>query len=282
MQAPVHCLVNGAPATNIDVFDRGLAYGDGLFETFAVRHGRPCCWDDHLDRLVRGAARLGLGVPSGERLRAEVALVTSEIEHGVLKVILTRGSAARGYRPPSTTRPTRICFASEGVPDSARPDRPREAAVTICRTRLGINPQLAGIKHLNRLEQVLAAAELEGSGMDEGLMLDADGFIVSGTMSNLFILDRHGLHTPLIDRCGVAGTARSAVLSTALTMGVRIQTRRLAVDELFAARAAFLTNAILGVWPIRRVGSHVLDSTSLPWQLIDRVRARLEQPETDW
>jgi 4-amino-4-deoxychorismate lyase len=282
MQEPVHCLVNGAPATRIDVFDRGLAYGDGLFETFAVRHGRPCCWNDHLDRLARGADRLGLSVPSADRLRSEVALVTTDIERGILKVILTRGSATRGYRPPSTTRPTRICFASEGVPDAARPDWTREAAVWICRTRLGINPQLAGIKHLNRLEQVLAAAELEGSGMDEGLMLDAEGFLVSGTMSNLFILDQHGLHTPLIDRCGVAGTARSAMLSMAETMGVRIQTRRLAVDELFAARAAFLTNAILGVWPISRVGPHVFDSTLLPWQLIDRVRARLQQPETAW
>jgi 4-amino-4-deoxychorismate lyase len=282
MQAPAHCLVNGEAASTVEVFDRGLAYGDGLFETLAVCQGRPCCWDEHLERLRRGAARLGLPEPPAERLRAEVAQVAADIERGVLKLILTRGPALRGYRPPDVPRPTRICFASELVPAAAGPERTPEAEVQLCRTRLGINQQLAGIKHLNRLEQVLAAAEVAESGMEEGLMLDVEGFLVSGTMSNLFILDSHGLHTPLVDRCGVAGTARSLVLSTAQAMGVHIQARRLTLNDLFAARAAFLTNAVLGIWPIRSVGRHGFDSALLPWSLLDRVRARLMQPETDW
>jgi 4-amino-4-deoxychorismate lyase len=281
-QAPARCLVNGAPSTAVDVFDRGLAYGDGLFETLAIRHGRPCCWGEHLDRVRRGAARLRLPIPSATQLRADVAQVATEIERGVLKMILTRGPATRGYRPPEAPRPTRICFANDAVPDAARPERTPEAAVMVCRARLGINPQLAGIKHLNRLEQVLASAELAASGVDEGLMLDAEGFLVSGTMSNLFILDRHGLHTPLIDRCGVEGTARSLVLSTARAMDVPVQSRRLTLNELFSARAAFLTNAIFGIWPIRRVGRHSLDPALLPWPLLDRVHTRLLQPETDW
>lgn len=280
--ATTRCLVNGDPVSTIHICDRGLAYGDGLFETLAVRQGSPCCWAEHLDRLVRGAERLKLPLPPLDRLRADVVRVTAGVERGVVKLILTRGPSARGYRPPSAPRPTRICLASEGLPDESdrRPDL--GAAVGICRTRLGISPQLAGIKHLNRLEQVLASAELAQGALDEGLMLDAEGFLVCGTMSNLFVLDHVGLHTPLLDRCGVAGTARSAVLLAAKQMGIAIQTRRLPLKDLFAARAAFLTNAVIGVWPVRSVDGRTLDPEQLPWSLIDRVRGRLLQPEAGW
>lgn len=285
------CLVNGEARSDVDVRDRGLAYGDGLFETIAVRSGRPCCWLDHLDRLALGAARLRMPLPSPARLKAEANQVIEGVEVGALKMVVTRGPSARGYRLPSSPQPTRILFVDEQPADrgdvvaaDARCD-PRAGQgveVRLCETRLGINPQLAGLKHLNRLEQVLARSEWSEPSIDEGLMLDAEGALVCGTMSNLFLVTEAGLETPFIDRCGVAGTARRRLLRIAAESGYQAQQRRLTVDHLIRAQGALLTNALFGVWPIRSFEDREFDLSRLPWPLIDRVHEQLMQPESHW
>ncbi|MCF7976931.1 MAG: aminodeoxychorismate lyase [Chromatiaceae bacterium] len=285
------CLINGEARSDIDVRDRGLAYGDGLFETIAVRSGRPCCWLDHLDRLARGAARLRLPLPSPARLKTEANQLVEGVEVGVLKVMMTRGPSARGYRLPSDPQPTRILFVdqqSADVDDAVAVDARRDpragqgVEARLCDTRLGINPQLAGLKHLNRLEQVLARSEWSEPSIDEGLMLDAEGALVCGTMSNLFLVTEAGLETPLIDRCGVAGTARGRLLRIAAEAGYQVQERRLTLDHLIRAQGALLTNALFGVWPIRAFDGREFDLSLLPWPLIDRVREQLMQPESHW
>lgn len=281
------CLVNGEARADLDVSDRGLAYGDGLFETIAIRAGRPCCWLDHLDRLARGAVRLGLPVPSPARLKQEATRLSAGVERGILKIIVTRGPSARGYRPPLKPKPTRILMLNEQSPLSAEAETAlsdRAAHVRLCQTRLGINPQLAGLKHLNRLEQVLARSEwADDASADEGLMLDAEDRLVCGTMSNLFLVDEDGvLQTPLIDRCGVAGTARARVLEDAREAGLEVRERRLALTDVVRARGAFLTNAVIGIWPIRTVEEHAFELSRLPWTLLERVHARLFQPELEW
>ncbi|MBK5929549.1 aminodeoxychorismate lyase [Halochromatium salexigens] len=278
------CLVNGEARADLDVSDRGLAYGDGLFETIAIRAGRPCCWLAHLDRLARGAVRLGLPVPSPARLKQEATRLGDGVECGILKIILTRGPAARGYRPPPEPKPTRILMLTEQSPPSIEARiSDRAARVRVCQTRLGINSQLAGLKHLNRLEQVLARSEWADASADEGLMLDAEGRLVCGTMSNLFLIDEDGvLQTPLIDRCGVAGTARARVLDDARAAGLEVRERRLALTDVVRARGAFLTNAVIGIWPIRTVEEHAFELSRLPWTLLERVHARLLQPELEW
>ncbi|WP_462319786.1 aminotransferase class IV [Halochromatium sp.] len=298
--------------------DRGLAYGDGLFETIAIRSGRPCCWLDHLDRLALGAARLRLPLPSPAQLKAEASQLAAAVDIGTLKILLTRGPSVRGYRPPSQPKPTRILLVDALPEDQAGPhgdgpvghsvDSSAELSVEhsigppvgnqvdhtvdlrseqgicarLCDIRLGINPQLAGLKHLNRLEQVLARAEWSEPSIDEGLMLDADGTLVCGTMSNLFLVTAAGLQTPLIDRCGVAGTARARMINAAREAGLRAQELRLTVDDLLKAQGAFLTNALIGVWPIRSFEGHDFELSLLPWPLINRVRGCLLQPESDW
>lgn len=280
------CLVNGELSANVNVLDRGLAYGDGLFETIAIRSGRPCNWLDHLDRLGRGSARLRLPLPSPARLKAEVSRVVEGVEDGTLKILITRGPSARGYRPPSEPQPTRILLVQEQQASADRAEvAPRDepgVRVRLCETRLGINVQLAGLKHLNRLEQVLARSEWDDPGVGEGLMLDAEGALVCGTMSNLFLVGESSLETPLIDRCGVAGTARARLLDMAREAGVRVQERRLSVDDLIRAQGAFLTNALIGVWPICAFEDRDFALSRLPWPLIAQVRTRLFQPESDW
>lgn len=281
-----HCLVNGEARCEVTIFDRGLAYGDGLFETIAIRSGRPCRWLDHLDRLALGAARLRLPLPSPARLRSEARALIEGVAVGALKIIITRGPSARGYRLPHSPQPTRILLVDEqqaGADHGCIDARRKQGArVRLCDTRLGINPQLAGLKHLNRLEQVLARAEWGDLAEEEGLMLDAEGTLVCGTMSNLFLVTETGLQTPLIDRCGVAGTARACTLAMAREAGFEAQERRLRVDDLIRAQGAFLTNALIGVWPIRSFEGHQLELSRLPWPLLERVCARLLQPESDW
>jgi 4-amino-4-deoxychorismate lyase len=223
-------------------------------------------------------------VPSPARLKQEATRLGDGVERGILKIILTRGPAARGYRPPPEPRPTRILMLTEQSPPSIEARISDHAArVRLCQTRLGINPQLAGLKHLNRLEQVLARSEWADASADEGLMLDAEGRLVCATMSNLFLIDEDGvLQTPLIDRCGVAGTARARVLDDARAAGLEVRERRLTLTDVVRARGAFLTNAVIGIWPIRTVEEHAFELSRLPWALLERVHARLFQPELEW
>lgn len=242
------CLVNGTPADVVSATDRGLQYGHGLFETIAVRDGRPCRLDRHLARLRDGCRRLGIAAPDEELVAREIVAVAGA-GTSVVKLILTRGASGRGYRPPPGGGATRICH---------RFDWPRyegdwhEAGIAVrwCATRLALQPALAGCKHLNRLEQVLARAEWSDERIAEGLMLDMEGAVVSGTQSNLFLVHDGALLTAIIDRCGVSGVARGAVLDRARREGMRVYERRLAPADLLAADEIFLTSTVIGAWPV--------------------------------
>lgn len=246
------CLVNGEPAQSVSVTDRGLQYGDGLFETIAVRDGCPRLIERHLARLRLGCERLGIAAPDPGALTHEVVRVAGP-GRAIVKIILTRGGEGRGYRPPDDGRVTRICRRFDW-PVHEYPWHDTGVEVRWCRTRLALQPLLAGCKHLNRLEQVLARAEWADPRVPEGLMTDAEGCVVSGTQSNLFMARGGELLTPAIDRCGVMGVVRAAVIDAARREGVRVQECRLDPADVMAADELFLTNAIIGVWPIVTLG----------------------------
>lgn len=244
-------LVNGRPGDAVSALDRGLAYGDGLFETLRVRAGRAAHWERHWARLARGCERLHLPLPSRAGLETEMASLLDGVERGVLRIQLTRGVGGRGYRPPTEARPTRILSVHPA------PEYPAEYAgegvsLRVCRTRLGLNPQLAGIKHLNRLEQVLARAEWADE-VQEGLMLDARGRVVEGTMSNLFLLHDGGLLTPDLAEAGVAGITRERIFALAPRLGLTVEAVPLTLEAVYAAEGLFLCNSLIGIWPVRRV-----------------------------
>jgi len=252
----VNILVNGRPATTIDVMDRGLQYGDGLFETIAMRGGRPRLLAYHLERLATGCERLRIGRPDFDLLGREMAEAAIAADC-VIKVIVTRGSSGRGYRPPAQAVPTRIVAAfpwsTPGWSDAAEGVRLRT-----CETRLASNAGLAGLKHLGRLEQVLARAEWDDETIAEGLMRDEVGQLVCGTQSNLFARVGTELLTPRIDRCGVAGVMRRAVLEWALRQGMPAHETRMRPEDLFTADEVFLTNALVGALPARELDGRAL------------------------
>jgi 4-amino-4-deoxychorismate lyase len=151
-------------------------------------------------------------------------------------------------------------------------------SVRWCRATLGENPQLAGIKHLNRLEQVLARAEWDDDADAEGLMCDCRGRVIAGTMTNLFVYAGGRLLTPRLDTCGVAGTVRAVVLRLAAQLDIEVAETDLGVSDVHCADGLFLTNALIGVWPVRMLGGRSFDVGRLPQGLIEGVRAAVQTP----
>ncbi len=243
--------VNGRESRAVDSRDRGLNYGDGLFETMRVRRRSVRFLDYHLERLEHGCQRLGITGINPRQLRLELGRVAARRVDGVLKLVVTRGIGERGYRPTGEERCTRIVSLhplARPNPAAARHGALRQAR--LCRLKLGVNEQLAGLKTLNRLECVLARAEWRSLRIWEGILRDTDDYLVCGTMSNLFVRSGSVLMTPKLDRCGVAGVMRRWVLETAGSLSLRAREKRLRWQDLAQADEVFMTNAVAGVVPL--------------------------------
>ena len=244
--------IDGREARAVSALDRGLHYGDGLFETIACLEHRPRLLERHLARLEAGCRRLALATDLAA-VAAEVRELAAGAGRAIVKVLVTRGVAtARGYGPSGTERPTRITLRYAWPEDDAHLTQ-EGVRVRIAATRLGENPALAGLKHCNRLEQVLARAELRDAELAEALMFSSGGRLISGTMSNVFLVHQGRLATPRLDACGVAGVMRAAVLEAAAVAGIPAAEDALGAPELERAEEIFLTNALIGVRPVREL-----------------------------
>ncbi|WP_053163083.1 aminodeoxychorismate lyase [Pseudomonas brassicacearum] len=245
--------VDGQPADVLSLKDRGLAYGDGLFETLAVHAGGPVLLDRHLQRLEAGCRRLALNVDMSA-LSTELNAYARCLGNGVLKLILTRGDSLRGYAADPLAPARRIL---QGNPPAAYPAAHAEQGVLLfpCSVRLSEQPLLAGLKHLNRLEQVLARAEWSDGQYAEGLMLDTSGRVIEGVFSNLFLVRDGVLFTADLSRCGVAGVMRAELLFQAKSQGIATQITDISLEQLHQADEVFVCNSVYGVWPVRGCGS---------------------------
>jgi 4-amino-4-deoxychorismate lyase len=265
--------VDGIEGNAVPADDRGLQYGDGLFETILVRNGSPRFLDAHLARLQRGLARLAIPFAAQAELRADITRAVERAPRlAILKIIVTRGTAqTRGYAPPKTARARRIVSLWPGMPVETGL---LEAGVrlNVAQLRLPEPSPLAGLKHLNRLENVMAAGEENRGDAFESLLLSTRDQLVSGVMSNVFLVKAGALHTPPVDRIGVAGVMRQIVLREAPLLGVPAHEQELGLADLFAADAMFITNARIGVVPVRRVGEHVFAMS----EIVKRLRAAIE------
>jgi 4-amino-4-deoxychorismate lyase len=242
--------INGRESTRIDHRDRGLQYGDGVFETMRVRRGQVRFLEYHLERLDMACRQLKIAGPPLLALRRELVRIAALRSEGILKLIVTRGLGPRGYRPTGRERCTRI-LALHALPRNVLTDGSAPARVRLCATPLGLNPRLAGLKTLNRLESVVARAEWSDVRIWEGLMRDMDENIVCCTMSNLFLRRGSSLMTPMLDRCGVAGVVRRWILETAGDLGLSLVESRIRWQDLSEAEEVFMSNAVVG---LRSVG----------------------------
>jgi len=243
-------LVNGVATGTVAATDRGLAYGDGVFRTLISIRGKPRWWTDQFRKLEQDCAALGIACPTEQALAHEVSRVTDPAIDEVVKIIVTRGSGARGYAPPQPASPSRIVMSAP-IPDYPGEFRRGGIKVHLCRTRMASQPRLAGIKHLNRLENVLARAEWNDPSIPEGLMADDDGNIVGGIMTNLFLLEGGRIITPEIRRSGVAGVTRARIMAAAKDAGMICREEVVTQARLMEADEALLTNSVIGVWQIK-------------------------------
>ncbi len=239
--------------TRILMDERGLTYGDGLFETMRAEGGRLPLLERHLDRLLADCHRLHMPIPDRERLAAQSTSIAAAAGGGVVKIIVTRGAGARGYRPPQDPEP-RVMIEAFPLPEIPRENYTDGVSIQICSTRIGRSSATAGIKHLGRLEQVLASSELQGD-CAEGLMLDEHGHVIEGTRCNLLLARDGVLSTPRLEMSGVAGVMRSLVLETAEAIGVEVREEPVMLGDLERADEVLLTNAVIGVWPVNRIDS---------------------------
>jgi len=271
-------LVNGRPDQQVSPFDRAVHFGDGLFETIACRRGRPRFLSLHLERLQLGCRRLGVDAGDLEDIRTEVRALAREVDAAIVKVVLTRGAAlARGYGVTGREKATRITFRYAWPPETRTESQDGIEARTAT-LRLGENPALAGEKHCNRLGQVLARREWTDPGIAEALLFSSSGKLVSGTMSNVFIVAGSGLRTPRLDLCGVAGVMRRVVLREAIRAGISASEEALSADDLHKAGEVFLTNARIGIWPLRALDGRVMRPGTVTRRLQELLQPLLEEP----
>lgn len=257
----MRCLINGIKAEYIDIKDRGLHYGDGLFETLLLADGKIQFFDEHMARLQSGADKLGICFPGvscyledlttlvKQSAAAQSSTVQSSTAQQVIKLLLTRGSSERGYAIPDRAMPKRITM----LYDYSLPDAFSSAIQTrICKQNVSINQSLAGLKHLNRLDNVLARAELDKT-EHEGLMLDGDGFVIEGSMSNLFVVKDGALLTPDLSRSGVNGIIREQILKLAQSENIKTDIIQMTINDVFAADEVFICNSLIGIVPLSRI-----------------------------
>jgi 4-amino-4-deoxychorismate lyase len=253
----VHALINGNYSSCVAVNNRGLAYGDGLFETIVFANGHLQFLQRHLDRLQQGCKKLKIDCcMHSVKTDIDKLLRATHLSSGVLKIIITRQSSKRGYRGDFNSGCSRIVYLDEHSADITLSGE-QGVKLRICDIRLSVNPQLAGIKHLSRLENVLAASEWNNSDIAEGLMLDVDGRLVEGTMSNIFLVRGSKLLTPALHRCGVEGVVRQLLLDKILPqLALNCSITDLTVSDLLAADEMFICNSVIGIWPVVAIGCH--------------------------
>lgn len=254
MSSPYAYLVNGRKDNGLTPFDRGFAYGDGVFRTLPIHNGHPHCWERHYRRLQSDCNGLEIVCPSEDVLRSDIAKLV-DTDDGVIKIIITRGESERGYAVPPLAQPTRVVIKG-ALPIYPENRFTEGVAIHLCQIRLSHQPRLAGIKHLNRLENVLARMEWVEPSIAEGLLMDMEGNVVECTMSNLFIRQGDRLVTPDLSRCGVAGVTRERIIEFASHLNYSIQVRNFSLPELLDADEVVICNSLYGAWQVRQLDSH--------------------------
>jgi 4-amino-4-deoxychorismate lyase len=253
MQMNDTTLINGSFNGAISALDRGLSYGDGVFRTIKVVQGLPEYWPVHYQTLVKDCTAIGIVCPSADVFINDFEqLFSIEELVAVAKIIVTRGEGARGYSPPAVTNPLRVMIKSS-MPDYAQENFSEGVALHLCETRIGHQPKLAGVKHLNRLENVLARMEWHDPKIVEGLMLDCNDNVIECTAANIFARYENVLLTPALDQCGVSGITRKQILARAHTLNLKPAIETMSLKKLLSADEVIICNSLFGAWQVRQL-----------------------------
>lgn len=270
--------VDGRRADSVPLPDRGLWYGDGVFETLLSHDGRPLLFDLHWQRLTEGLDRLGFPLDGIADLESQLRGVCQAVGRGfhLLRLTVTRGAGPRGYAPPESPC-VRSIISSEALTRDPRQPLP-PVALELAELRWGAQPQLAGIKHLNRLEQVLLAREARERRCEDLVVLGQGGAVVSAIAANLFVVRDRWLLTPALDQAGIAGTRRRLILEElGAACGLQAEPVDLGAGDLGSADELFLCSAGVGLRAVSRLDDRSWEDWPLTRQLQAAYAQRLLQ-----
>lgn len=260
--------INGSEGGCIDPADRGLAYGDGLFETIRIEQGRAIFLKEHFSRIFSSCQVLGIALDVVSVRQDFLRFLAACPAACVAKIMVTRGVSGRGYLPDPAATPT-VIFSAHAPP--LYPDAHVLEGVTaaVCSLRLGHQSMLVGHKHLNRLEQVMLRRELEALAVDEALVRDLDGYVLEGVFSNVFLVRAGELCTPRLERAGIHGVMRTVLIEQAGKSGLHVREGRYTPDDFLAADEVFFCNSVNGIWPVQVLSGR-------QWSCIGQVTRQLQ------
>lgn len=242
-------LINGKPLVGLVVFDRGLAYGDGVFRTLPVKNGAPQQWALHYQKLSQDCQSLGISCPSNNELLTDIQVLFNGSTDAVAKIIVTRGESSRGYAVPDDMQANRIVIKS-AQPNYPLINQTHGVHLHLCELRLSLQPKLAGIKHLNRLENVMARMEWTDANFADGLLLDSNGNVIECTMSNIFARFGNKLITPVLNQCGVAGVTRARIIDSASQLNLHVSVEAISLESLIQADEVIICNSLYCAWQV--------------------------------
>lgn len=263
-------LINGQASSGLSVLDRGLSYGDGVFRTILVKAGLPHHWSLQYQKLAEDCQALNISCPSEDVLHQDIKALFDDPLDGVAKIIVTRGESARGYGYAADISANRIVIKSQ-IPAYPAINQTHGVSLHLCQLRLGLQPKLAGVKHLNRLENVLARAEWNDVKIADGLLLDTHGNVIECTMSNVFARFGNDLITPSLDECGVAGTARALIINNAAQLNLSVKVESMSLDKLMQSDEMIICNSLLGAWQVVNLNGQQWAKQKLDAQLREMI-----------
>ena len=270
MAQHLNYLINGSYNLTISPLDRGFAYGDGVFRTLIMRNGQPENWPLHYQKLVADCAAINIVCPSAEILMSDLCQLFLATETAVAKIIITRGEGERGYAPPAITAPMRV------VLKTAMPIYPEKNSVLgvnlhVCKTQIAAQPLLAGVKHLNRLENVLARMEWTDTSIADGIMLDYQNNVIECTAANIFARFNDTLITPNITQCGIAGITRQRIIDHAHLWKLKIKIKEINLEQLINADEVIVSSSLYKAWQVK----NILHKNWPPSNLANKIRNTL-------
>lgn len=243
--------LNGKVINHLDVQERGFAYGDGIFSTIDIHNGQAQLLSLHWQRIQKSCLRLQITDDFLAQWQRDFESFMAHYPHCICKIIISRGCGGRGYLPDAQALPNCYFLAYQRQQHPA--SHQQGINTTFLEQCLGLNPLLAGHKHLNRLEQVLLRQELASLGYPEGIVCDIQGRVVEGVFSNLFMVKNHVIYTPDLQQAGVAGVMRQHILHLAQHLQYSVSVTDLLPSDFLTADEVFFCNSVYGIWPVKQL-----------------------------
>ncbi|WP_144207138.1 aminodeoxychorismate lyase [Shewanella donghaensis] len=263
--------VNGLPQHHVNSSDRGLAYGDGAFATMRVSHSQVLFIYAHIERLKQACLRLGFTLQHQSELTLQLEEHAKTLKNGCIKLLVSRGVGGRGYTAPSSVEQTEVISLHQ-IPAIYQQWQQHGISLSVSDVTLARQPLLAGMKHLNRLEQVLIKQHDLPTTFDDWLVLDTEGFVVESSMANVFIVENDSVITPSLSYSGVSGVMREQVMGALLDSHINVFAEPISLKRLYETKHVFITNSLLGIVDINKVNHCDFSTWSFSRNLLKKLK----------